>query len=646
MTRIPTAALALLVLAPALSAQEPDHPGRTLHWREIDVSARLDADGRLHVAERQTMVFDGEWNGGERSFRLETGQRIRLHGVTRFDPATGAGTPLVQGDLTAVDEISWADRSTLRWRSRLPGDPPFRNHEMIYELVYEVWPVLAQAADGEWRMRHDFLFADRDGVLEHFDLELEIDPAWAGADAPIVRRSASQVEPGRGYTLDLGVRYVGAGAPSAVPRPAPKLVRASVAAGALLLPLVLVAGLRRRERELDRVAPATPPAEVDEGWLDGHIFRYPAEVVGASWDRAVGEAEVAALLARLVAEGRLSSRIEPGDGKEPVLHLERIAPFSDFAAHERDLLEALFFDGRDATDTAAIRGHYETSGFDPAAKIRPAVLASLAELPGTGRVRRRWGSGASLLAAGVIVTILGPRSTGQAPLIAAGLVVVLVAALFALAFAVMLSRRVAHRAGPAAGVVVSVTAAGALLALLAAGAFTGGGALLFVHPDAWLLAGLLLALAGVARLAVDLSAPTDTPERLAFRRRLASARDYFQAELERPDPRLQDRWFPYLLAFGLGPHVDRWFTAFGGATSHAATGAAITSTAGGRPAGSGSGWTGGGPAFGGGSWGGGGAGGSWGVAAAGMASGVSAPSSGGGGGGGGSTSGGGGGGGW
>jgi len=49
---------------------------KDLHWRALNVSARLDADGRLHVAERHFMVFTGDWNGGERSFRLEPGQSL------------------------------------------------------------------------------------------------------------------------------------------------------------------------------------------------------------------------------------------------------------------------------------------------------------------------------------------------------------------------------------------------------------------------------------------------------------------------------------------------------------------------------------------------------------------------------------------
>src|SRR5690606_23105477 len=115
-----------------------------------------------------------------------------------------------------------------------------------------------------------------------------------------------------------------------------------------------------------------------------------AEVIGAAWDRSVGAPEVAALLARLVQEGKLSSRVEPG-GRRPVLHLRRIVPFEAFPGYERELISGLFFDGREETDTEAIREHYRKQGFDPASTIRAPLNARLKVLPGEGDVPRQWG---------------------------------------------------------------------------------------------------------------------------------------------------------------------------------------------------------------------------------------------------------------
>jgi len=142
-------------------------------------------------------------------------------------------------------------------------------------------------------------------------------------------------------------------------------------------------------------------------------------------------------------------------------------------------------------------------------------------------------------------------------------------------------------------------------------------------------------------------------ENVRRRRRFLAARNYLQRELRETSPRLEDAWLPYLLAFGLGPDVDRWFKVSGSA----ATASASTGLSGGSHGHSSvpgtSAWTGGG----GGAFGGAGATGSWVSAVGTLAAGVAAPSSsgsssgggssgGGGGGGGGGSSGGGGGGGW
>ena len=632
--------LALLVPLPLRAQEEPDD-GRTLHWREIAVAARLDAEGRLHVRERQAMVFDGAWNGGEREFDLRLGQQLRLNGLTRIEPATGARTPLTPGGLERIDEWDWTDDETLRWRSRLESDPPFRNQEIVYELDYTLWPVLVPAADGGYLLRHDFAFADRAGVIEHFEVDLALDAAWAAPGSRRIREAADGLAPGRGYTVTLPLRYMRAGEPAAVPEGAPGWVRALVASAALLVPLLVFLGLRRRSRELDRIAPLTEPEVIDQGWLESHLFRYPAEIVGTAWDSSVGQAEVAALLARLVAEGKLASRVET-DGGKPVLHLERVAALGQFAEHERKLLEGLFFDGGEQTDTEAIRRHYKSKGFDPASRIRKELSARLETLSGPGRVKRTWAPAAGVMIAGAVMLFL-PGPPGNIRIAVLGLLLSAVAAMFALAFAATLARRVTYRTGPVVGVMLPLLVLALLLALLAAGGLEGEGALAFFRPGASLLGGLLVVLSGVGLLAVALSQPSETAERLAFRRRLVSARQFFERELGRPEPRLQDTWFPYLLAFGLGPHIDRWFRAFGGRDNvHVASPGLVA--AGAKASGqSGSAWTGGGPQFGGGSFGGGGAGGTWSVAAAGMAAGVSSPSSGGGGA---SSSGGGGGGGW
>jgi uncharacterized membrane protein YgcG len=160
----------------------------------------------------------------------------------------------------------------------------------------------------------------------------------------------------------------------------------------------------------------------------------------------------------------------------------------------------------------------------------------------------------------------------------------------------------------------------------------------------WTLSGLVLISLAATRSLFNLAKCRDAGDRLTNRQRLAAAREYFARELRRQNPALDDAWFPYLLAFGLGANVDRWFHSFGGESLSGAPASspARASTGGGASRSTG-GFTGGGGAF-----GGAGSSGTWAVAAAGIASGVPSPSSSGsgGGGGGGGSSGGGGGGGW
>jgi len=66
-------------------------------------------------------------------FRVFPGQSVDLVSVTRIG-RDGIRIPLVPGDLTDVDQWSWTGGKTLRWRSRLPTDPPFARTEKVYEI--------------------------------------------------------------------------------------------------------------------------------------------------------------------------------------------------------------------------------------------------------------------------------------------------------------------------------------------------------------------------------------------------------------------------------------------------------------------------------------------------------------------------------
>jgi uncharacterized membrane protein YgcG len=632
------AALPFLLLALPVRAQD-----RSLHWEEMAVRARLDGQGTLHVRERQTMVFTGDWNGGERIFNLRLGHRLKLAGLFRIDPATGREIPLSEGDLSQVDQYDWADNLTLRWRSRLPSDPPFDGTAITYVLDYTLSNILRESG-GEYNLFHDFAFRNREGVIERFVLDLDLDPAWLPLGAVPAHLERENLQPGEGVELAARLEYRGAGRPAAR-RAAPAPFRYAAFAAALAAMAFLYVRFRRHEESLGRFEPPEAPAEWDEGWLQENVFRDRPEEVGTLWDQKVGPAEVAAVLARLVGEGKLASEVRSGGilfFRRDVLHLRLLADRSGLLDYERQLIDKLFFGGRKETDTDAVRKHYRRSGFNPASVIEAELRRRLEnrplfrKMPGPGRRL----SLILLLATFALVGLGAITQREQALVIAAvtafGCLWTYVPGLIA-AFAWRKRTENLHLASlsflvPGLEVVV-------LCALIAF--FDDWFAPWRLFGPSGLFVSLALALLPVTTWSslLNNARSRETPEAVRFRKRLGAARRMLQRELASPAPRLRDEWLPYLLAFGLQSDMDRWFRSFGGSRGSGPVSASGSSWSGSS---GGGGWTGGGGAF-----GGAGSTASWAAAATGMAAGVSSSSSsGGGGGGGGGSSGGGGGGGW
>jgi hypothetical protein len=165
-----------IISVPGLSASAA---GRSLYWDNLEVKARLDRDGRLHVVERQAYVFTGEWNGGERTFNIRPGQNLDLQRLTRIDPASGESREVTLGSLSELDRYNWFNgHKMLRWRSRLPSDPPFDATPITYELEYTLGDILIPEGDGTFVLNHDFAFPDRSGPILRYSLDLELDPSW------------------------------------------------------------------------------------------------------------------------------------------------------------------------------------------------------------------------------------------------------------------------------------------------------------------------------------------------------------------------------------------------------------------------------------------------------------------------------------
>ncbi len=214
--------LLVFLFAPAVLRAE-----KSLHWRAMDVRARLDADGRLHVTERQAMVFTGDWNGGQRVFRVNPGQSLTFEGIWRVDPRTGERTALSKGGLSEVDGFSWKDSRTLRWRSRRPSDPPFSGTEIDYEIAYTLSGILLRQGDS-YVLDHDFAFPQREGTIEEFSLDLELDPVWQAPASWPGRLTRGPLPPGEGMVVTLRLARRDASRPAAVQSGITPAVRAAV----------------------------------------------------------------------------------------------------------------------------------------------------------------------------------------------------------------------------------------------------------------------------------------------------------------------------------------------------------------------------------------------------------------------------------
>jgi uncharacterized membrane protein YgcG len=616
---------------------------RTLNWAEVSVEARLDAEGRLHVKETQAMVFDGAWNGGERSFNLRGDQKVKLNSMTRIDRESGVEFPMRKWNLDAIDEYDWADRSTLRWRARLPRDPEFDNETIVYVLDYTFTGVVEKKW-GTYVLDHDFSFPIRYGDIEIFTLDLEIDPVWRSREGLESRQTVANMPPGVSHVVTTQLDYAGSGRPSAVFVPPPAGLRLSLVGLGVAAIVLLLLRFLKTERERGRFDPPDVPERPSREWLEENLLKMRPEVAGALWDRTIAGPEVSALLARMVAEGKLASRVEKVESnwKKDILHLELLIDRDLLSGYERKLIEKLFFRGRTETSTEAVKKHYKSRGFSPTSTISGKLLRRTKKIPGFKKDVPGPSVKPGLMLLGVVLALvvieLVIRRVGAGSLVATMAMATFVPSILGYIGAYWRRNKAEKLLWPTGMMLVAL---GVILFGLWGPVLAGQ--LLFPIPMkmSWFgMAALLVFGVTVANSFFNSALSRDSREAITVRKRLAGIRRYFKGELEKSSPDLEDDWFPYLLAFGLADDVDKWSVA------HARRADFTTTTSRGFSGGSsGSGWSGGGGAF-----GGAGASAGWAAAATGLAAGVASPGSSGGGssggGGGGGSSGGGGGGGW
>jgi len=628
--------------------------GRTLSWDALTVEADLYNSGRLHVIERHDMVFDGDWNGGERRFRVAGGQDFTLIGLSEI--ANGVKQPLRRGDLSAVGEYKLFGGDTLRWRARLPSDPPFHDAKRSYEIEYELSAVVAKTTEG-YVLNHDFAFPERSGTIGNLSARLLLDAAWesdAGREFTLQRTA---LPPGQGAILNLSLRYLGPAFPQVLSvadsksqaisvqratdllHPAPELWRYALLVAAVFAALASGFAWYRHDQRVGKFEPLPSDALVDRAWLDKQVFIYAPEVVGAAWDMTTSSNEVSAVLARMTQEGKLDSEVKVSGSwifQRTVLHLKLRCKRASLQGYEKQLVDALFVGGGDSTDTDQVQKHYSKSGFDPSKLIEPAMqnrLKSLVDaslpIPTFANVLT-----AVLFAIALLLVAIGLVAEGASVPVTAFVVISLAGILLMGKLAAASYRNSVDGLARARRQVMQFVVIA--FVIVAVAMFS-----IFFSASPWQPIGFTVAFAAIANSIFNGMRSRETAASLRLRKSLAAGRRYFERELQSPTPKLDDAWFPYVLAFGLGPNADRWFKVQGqsrGAHYSSGTSSAGTGTSTATPS-----WSGGGGTF-----GGGGASGSWVAAVGGIATSISAPSSSSSGGGssGGSSSGGGGGGGW
>jgi uncharacterized membrane protein YgcG len=331
---------------------------------------------------------------------------------------------------------------------------------------------------------------------------------------------------------------------------------------------------------------------VGRPWLEKNVFNHRPEVVGTAWDNTTGEAEVAALIAVMTLEGKLE---RGGSVASPQLRL--LVARESLSEYERAFVDRMFVQG-DTIDPPTLRKHYRSTGFDPARTLREPLAHAARNLAGAPP------SGFAIVA-GCLAFVIVPFvittisvAAGETPNLMFGSGVVLIASLL------IGGSYYRNLKGPESARMIALPPV--LLALV--GLVRAGVVMTALLPA---IAFMLLI------IALALSRWRGTSEQLRNRRNLLAARRYFMEMLQRGEAMIEDRWIPYLLAFGLGKELDRWSVAAPAPVTSTSLPASSSSSGASTPR----------FAAGGGAFGGGGATGGWGSIAS-FAASVPGPSSG------------------
>ena len=186
---------------------------------------------------------------------------------------------------------------------------------------------------------------------------------------------AGACRPARATWSGLRLEWSGAGEP-ALQRS--RRARPACCWRSRAVPLLLVVQFLASEWSRGRFAPLTPQAARSPAGSSRTCSAIRPSSIGAVWDRGVGPDEVAAMIARLAAEGKLETRVDGANDLHMKLKVER----DTLGGYERALVDGFFFGGRKETSTADVRVTLQVEGLRPHQPHPPPLEAQAKALVG------------------------------------------------------------------------------------------------------------------------------------------------------------------------------------------------------------------------------------------------------------------------
>ncbi|MCX7766124.1 MAG: DUF2207 domain-containing protein, partial [Candidatus Sumerlaeia bacterium] len=168
--------LILIFLNVVFSAQ-----AKSLYWERIDVEINLQRDGSLDITEVQEYVFDGDWNGGWRKLIIRGCDEIIFQTLEekndkkiRYEPGNIAHK--YKYNLRKSGEVL-----EIKWRSRLPSEPVYKNTHKTFVLCYRVLGAIQPHKNFDelyWKA----IFEERSGLIRYatatvrFPQDVKVEP--------------------------------------------------------------------------------------------------------------------------------------------------------------------------------------------------------------------------------------------------------------------------------------------------------------------------------------------------------------------------------------------------------------------------------------------------------------------------------------